>query len=94
MAHPNGGENPFSVQHTFSQAFNFVGPGGFTFFSTTGEQIHARQGWASDKKTRTIVFHGERNVHGRVCHACWGFRVDCNQSRVGQCAEALDELIS
>lgn len=91
MAHPNGGKgNRFATIHSFTQAHTFVGAEGVTFRSTTGEQICARQGKARDGTTPTIVFIGERNRHGSVCSACWGFRVDCNQSRVGQCAESLD----
>jgi hypothetical protein len=48
---------------------------------------------ARDGATPTIVFIGERNRHGSTCKACWGFRVDCNQSRIGQCAEALDAVM-
>ena len=95
MAHPNGGSgSKFDAMHSFSEGYTFVGPRGVTFSSTTGEQITARQGFTRDKTTTTIVFQGQRNRHGSVCKACWGFRIDCNQSRVGQCAEALDGVIS
>jgi hypothetical protein len=94
MAHPNGGKgNRFSPKHSFAQASAFVGTKGVTFRSTTGEQIYAQRGMARDGVTPTIVFNGERTRHGSVCRACWGFRVDCNQSRIGQCAEALDAII-
>jgi len=94
MAHPNGGRgNRFNPKHSFSQAYTFVGRKGAEFLSTTGEHIYARQGTAKDGTTPTIVFMGERNRHGSACKACWGFRVDCNQSRIGQCAEALDATI-
>ena len=94
MVHPNGGQGSrFPVNHLFLEAFSFVGKGGVTFRSTTGERIKARQGIAKDRRTPTIVFIGERSKQGSVCHACWGFRIDCNQSRVGQCAEALDASI-
>jgi len=43
--------------------------------------------------TNTIVFTGERNRHGSVCASCWGFRIECNQARIGQCAQALDEIV-
>jgi hypothetical protein len=95
MAHPNGGQgNRFTINHSFIQAYNLIGPAGLDFVSTTGEHIHAKQGIARDGKTQTIVFIGERNRHGSTCQACWGFRVDCNQARIGQCAEALDKFLS
>jgi hypothetical protein len=59
-----------------------------------GEQILARHGKTRDGNTDTIVFIGERSRHGSVCEACWGYRIDCNGSRIGQCAEALDNLIT
>jgi hypothetical protein len=94
MAPPNGGQGSrFNPRHTFAEAHAFIGVAGVDFRSTTGEHIHARQGLAGDGATLTIVFMGERNRHGSACPACWGFRVDCNQSRIGQCAEALDAAI-
>ena len=95
MAHPEGGsDSKFDARHAFSEAYAFVGAQGTTYKSTTGEPITAKQGFARDKTTLTIVFQGHRNRHGSVCKACWGFRIDCNGSRVGQCAEALDSVIS
>ena len=94
MAHPQGSSgSKFGAKHAFSEAYAFVGQRGITFSSTTGEQITATQGFTRDKTTITIVFQGQRNRHGSVCKACWGFRIDCNKSRVGQCAEALDSVI-
>ena len=94
MAHPSGGSgSKFSAGHTFERAYAFVGVNGVAFSSTTGEKIHATQGLAGDGITPTIVFTGERHRHGSACPSCWGFRVDCNKSRIGQCAEALDELV-
>lgn len=92
MAHPQGGRgNRLSTKHTFEQAYAHVGSRGTKFNSTTNEQISAKQGFAQDQVTRTIVYMGERTRHGSVCEACWGYRIDCNQSRIGQCSEALDQ---
>lgn len=94
MAHPNGGQgNRFNTTHSFTQAYAFVGAEGVKFLSTTGEHIYAKQGMARDGETQTIVFIGERNRHGSTCKACWGFRIDCNQARIGQCAEALEAIL-
>jgi hypothetical protein len=94
MAHPEGGSGgTFEPKNPFTKVYDFVGMRGVTFPSTTGEQIEAAQGMARDKRTKTIVFRGERTKHGSACSACWGFRTDCNQSWVGQCAEALDKII-
>ena len=94
MAHPDGDSGSrFHPVHTFDEVYNFVGEIGITFKSTTGEQISAVRSIARDKTTPTIVFYGERNRHGSVCRACWGYRIDCNQSRIGQCVEALDSVI-
>ncbi len=94
MAHPNGGQgNRFNAKHSFARAYSLVGASGKGFRSNTGEQITARQGVSKDGKTRTIVFIGERNTHGNACEACWGYRINCNGSRVGQCAEALDAVV-
>jgi len=94
MAHQNGGQgNRFNPKHSFAQSYAFIGTQGVKFRSTTGEYIYARQGLARDGATTTIVFIGERNRHGGTCRACWGFRIDCNQSRIGQCAEALDSVM-
>ena len=92
MAHPAGGRgNTFETIHRFNQAYAHVGEQGVTFESTTGEKIYAKRGIAGDDTTKTIVFEGENNRHGSVCEACWGYRIDCNQSRIGQCSEALDK---
>lgn len=92
MAHPHGGMgNIFQTNHSFSQAYAHVGAKGIKFKSTTGEQISATQGIAHDRITQTIVFVGKNSRHGSACSACWGYRVDCNKSRIGQCAEALDQ---
>lgn len=95
MPHPRGGQgNRFNPKHSFAQAYAFVGTKGVKFRSTTGERIYERQGIAKDGITPTIVFMGERNRHGSACSACWEFRKDFNQSRIGQCAEALDAVVS
>ena len=92
MGHPNGGKgNIFPTSHSFDEAYEYVGSQGFSFLSTTGERVSAGRGLARDYNTTTIVFMGERNRHGSTCKACWGYRVDCNGSRIGQCAEALDQ---
>ncbi len=94
MAHPNGGSGgTFKTHQTFAATYSYVGKHGVRFRSTTGERITASQGVAQDRKTPTIVFTGEKNRHGSACQACWGFRIDCNQSRIGHCAEPLDENV-
>lgn len=91
MPHPNGGKgNYFGPLHAFEQAYEQVGHRGLVFASTTGESIHARQGLARDGITLTILFQGENNIHGNVCHSCWGYRCNCSGARIGQCTEALD----
>ena len=95
MAHPHGGRgNKFTTKNSFTQVFKYVGPNGVSFKSTTGEKIFARHGKTRDGLTDTIVFMGERHRHGSACEACWGYRIDCSGSRIGQCAEALDKVIS
>jgi len=95
MAHPHGGDgNTFATKNSFAQAFSYVGPHGVSFKSTTGEQILASHGQTRDGNTDTIVFMGERSRHRSTCEACWVYRIDCNGSRIGQCAEALDDVIS
>jgi hypothetical protein len=94
MAHPNGGNgNWFNPSHSFEDAYKFVGISGLRFFSTTGEAILARQGTTRNGSIPTIVFEGARNRHGSACKACWGYSIDCCQSRVGHCAKKLDEAI-
>ena len=99
MPHPDGGRgNYFRMFHTLGQAFARVGQGPHQFISTTGERIIAKQklvrGRISQRITRTIEFIGERNRHGEVCHACWGFRLNCHGVRIGQCTQALDRSIT
>ncbi len=94
MAHPMGGFGSRSITtHSFKQAHAFVGSNGLKFPSTTGEQITASRGFSRDMTTETIVFVGERNRHGSVCEARWGFPIDCNQSRIGHCVRALDAIM-
>lgn len=90
MAHPDGGRGkPFPTEHTFAQAYAFVGAKGQKFLSTTNEDITAKQSFAKDKATPIIVFWGEYSRHGAVCEACWGFPLDCNGSRIGHCVKPL-----
>jgi hypothetical protein len=91
MSHSRGGKgNYFSPVHTFGQVYEYVGYGTVTFISTTGEQISARQGKAKDGTTLAITFEGENSIHGNVCWACWGYRMNCSGTRIGQCTEGLD----
>ncbi len=95
MPHPDGGQgNYFSPVHTFDQAYEYIGDSSVSFTSTTGERITAWWGKARDGTTLTIVFEGENSRHGNVCHACWGYRNNCSQTRIGQCTEALDKHMS
>jgi hypothetical protein len=92
MAHPNGGHGKkFPTKHTFNQAYTHIGINGIHFKSTTNERIFAVQSFAKDKKTRTIMYYGKHSRHGNVCSACWGYRVSCNKTWIGQCSETLDK---
>ncbi len=93
MAHPSGGSKPIDAKHTFAEAYKFVGATGVAFLSTRNEKIKAHQSIAKDGVTPIIVFVGEHARHGGACMKCWGFRLDCSGSRIGQCAEALDAVI-
>jgi len=93
MPHPSGGSGSrFSTSHSFDETRRFVGDG-VRFLSTTGERITASQGFSKNGDP-TIVFKGERRVHGNVCQACWGFRLSCSGTRIGHCSEALDDTVS
>jgi hypothetical protein len=95
MPHSNGGQgSPFAVGHTFSQAYSYVGPTGARFTSTTGEHMTATQGVTSDGVTPTIVLTGATGTrHGNVCHACWGFTLNCSGTRIGHAVSPLDASI-
>jgi hypothetical protein len=94
MAHPDGGQgNYFHPNHTFDQVVAYVGEVEVPFISTTGEKIIAIRGIAQDGITPTIVFKEEKSKHGNVCQQCWGYRRNCNGTRIGQCNEALDRQI-
>lgn len=94
MAHPNGSTgNVFPVRRSFGQAYTHIGLAGIDFESTTGEAMRATQGVAGDGVTPTIVLTGERNVHGRVCQACWGNMLSCTGERIGQAVAPLDSLV-
>jgi len=93
MPHPHGGRgNTFDTHHSFAEGYQYVGPRGVDFQSTTNETIWAKQGMARDGITRTIVFQG-RTRHGNVCESCWGHRLNCSGTRMGQCVEGLDREI-
>jgi hypothetical protein len=94
MPHPVGGRgNQFGTNISFEQAYKYVGPNGMNFTTDKGENIQATQGLTKDGQTLTIVFMGERSRHGNVCHACWGYRVNCSGARIGQCVEPLDNQL-
>jgi hypothetical protein len=96
MPHPGGGKGGTctpAVRHTCPQAYAQVGVNGVQFTSTTGKKMIATRGFAKDRITETIVLSGERNVHGRVCKACWGYMRSCTGERVGQAVVPLDSTI-
>lgn len=94
MAHPNGGRgNSFPLNHSFTELYHFIGKNKYCFLSSTQESIVAFQSMAKGSRTPIISFVGQHSRHGGVCEACWGFTIDCNGSRVGQCSRALDEEI-
>ena len=93
MAHPYGGKNRIlGMRHTFQNAVNRIKANGGDVAFTTGanENIHATLGMTRDKRYLTIVYNGERSRHGNVCSSCWGYRVSCHSTRVGQCTEPFD----
>jgi len=95
VAHPNGGSGGrFSTKHGFSETRAFIGTEGVSFPWATEETTRATQGFARDGLKPTIVFLGEKNRHGSACPARWGFRIGCNQSRIGQCAETLVGIVA
>lgn len=94
MPHPIGSDGtPLPIKHTFKQVYESIGRDGLAFTSTTGERMNATQGLAGDGVTKTIVLHGQNNVHGRVCAACWGNSKSCTGERVGQAVGPLDKAI-
>ena len=94
MAHPDGGGgNTFATHHTFEQARQMVG-NGFDFLSSTHRPTRARVGMTQDGARPTIAFAME-DAHGggNVCQSCWGFRISCSGTRIGQWVEALDQAL-
>ena|SRR5450759_2528586 len=90
MPHPNGSQgNNFKVLHTFTNAFNAVALRGLAFRSTTGRAVRATQSFARDGATKVIRFRDTKGaLKGNVCAACWGFRLSCTRTRIGQYLEA------
>lgn len=94
MPHPHGGSgNTFQTKQTFESAYAKIGSSGKSFQSTRDKKINAVQSMAADGITQTITFYSENGRVGNVCKACWGFRKNCSGTRIGQCSEALDELV-
>ena len=95
MPHPNGGQGSnFKVLKSFARAFNAIGSRGLAYRSTTGRSVRATQTLARDGVTKVIRFHNEAGVlNGNVCPECWGFRVSCTGTRIGQYVEALDRRL-
>ena len=95
MAHPFGGSgNQFRTINSFEKSYKHIVGNNIEFNSTTNENIVAYCGTAIDGVTKTIIFMGERTMHGNVCEKCWGYRKNCNKTRIGHCVEALDKYIS
>lgn len=90
MPHPNGGQgNTFRTTKTFAQAHAHVGKNTFHFRTTKDDPVTATTSVAADGITPIIVFKG----HGNVCPACWGFRKNCSNTRIGHCVESLDHIV-
>lgn len=81
MPHPEGGfGNRFQTFCTFEQAFSFIQQKGkYSFQSTTDKKVIAQIG-KTEGGDKTIVFLD----HGNVCFACWGYRKNCSNTRIGQ----------
>ncbi len=94
MPHPAGGSGArFTVDHSFNEAYAFVGKTGMRLLSTAGELLLATRGVAKDGVTITIVFGSGRVVLGSVCASCWGYGDSCGGSSIGHCSEGLDRAI-
>ncbi|MBU2740870.1 hypothetical protein HF670_07930 [Acidithiobacillus thiooxidans] len=94
MPHPNGGRgNTFPVAHSFRDAFAKLEAGDFYFKSNTGEKMTAKRGNTAVGHN-AIVFHGENVMHGNICLACWGYRMNCTGTRIGHAVEAFDHAFS
>ena len=93
MAHPDGGKGgTFQTRHTFSQAYAVVG-NGMQFLSTRDHQTTARVG-ATENGERAIAFYRAKGGWGgNVCESCWGFRLSCVGTRIGQWVEGLDRFL-
>ena len=93
VPHPNRGSGPtFRTKHSFEAARCFVGEQGVRFRSTTDEPVTATQAWTKDGHTPTIAFTSVTR-EGSACLACWGYRRSCSGSRIGEFAEALDQIM-
>lgn len=93
MGHPIGGQGAvLKVRHTFSQAYTAVGNGA-QFDSTTGHPTIARLGITQDGKPAVSFWSESGGWGGNVCEACWGFRLSCSGTRVGQWVEGLDRFL-
>lgn len=86
MAHGDGGGGAvFPVAVEFATARHAVG-NELEFRTTTGQLARAIPSHANTEPSiPTISFPG----HGNVCESCWGFRQNCNGTRIGHCVEAL-----
>jgi hypothetical protein len=95
MAHPDGGKGgTFQTQQTFKEACAGVANRPVQFRSTTGKKTTARLGLTAGGQ-QTIAFYRQNGGWGgNVCEGCWGFRLSCVGTRIGQWAQALDELLA
>jgi hypothetical protein len=93
MPHPNGGQgNTFTVTHSFQEIISMLRADDIQFTSNTGENMTATTGRTRGGQD-AIVFRGENVPHGNVCAACWGYRINCCGTRVGQAVEAFDQSL-
>ncbi len=95
MSHPVGGRGDhLNLIHTFEQAYDYVGKDEIELNLSTGEKFTAKRGMAGDGITKTIVFFGRFSSRGNICHACWGYKTNCNRNSNGEYAMAIDQSMT
>jgi hypothetical protein len=90
-------EGAIQLEHTFQQAYAWLGQGGPAGLQTNrGTRFEARASEASKG-----VHHGEQVIRfiqdsrefGRAYECCWGHYYNCNRTRIGMYCAALDAAV-
>jgi|GEM_PF-1135586 len=85
-------EGKVMLVHSFDETWSTLErKGPIALATSTGHRFRALA--STSRKGKVIRFMKERGEYGRAYVCCWGFYYNCNGTRIGMYAKAVDEYL-